>query len=69
MKKEYDFTKAKANPYAAALRRQISIRLDTGVVDYFKTQAKKTGIPYQKLINMYLRECAARAKKPVISWR
>jgi predicted DNA binding CopG/RHH family protein len=69
MKKEYDFSNAKPNPYVAKLRRQISIRLDVDTVEYFKMQAKQTGIPYQKLINLYLTECAQKEKKPVISWQ
>jgi predicted DNA binding CopG/RHH family protein len=69
MKKEYDFSKAQPNPYAAKLRRQISIRLDIDTVEYFKTEAKKTGIPYQQLINFYLSDCAASSKKLHISWR
>ncbi|MDR0646703.1 MAG: BrnA antitoxin family protein [Elusimicrobiota bacterium] len=69
MRKEYDFSKASANPYTAKLRRQISIRLDMKAIEYFKEQAQKTGIPYQKLINLYLTECAATNKTLKLSWK
>ncbi len=68
MRKEYDFTKAKRNPYAARLKRQVTIRLDGGTIKYFKDLAEETGIPYQTLINLYLRECAANRKKLSLSW-
>ncbi len=29
---------------------------------------EETGIPYQNLINLYLRECAHAGKKPALSW-
>jgi predicted DNA binding CopG/RHH family protein len=68
MKKEYNFANAKPNPYAAKLRKQISIRLDIDTVSYFKNEAQKTGIPYQKLINLYLADCASNSKKLEINW-
>jgi uncharacterized protein (DUF4415 family) len=70
MKKEYDFTKLKGreNPYAKGLKKQATLRLDVDVIDYFKALAEKTGIPYQNLINLYLRECAHAGKKPALSW-
>jgi hypothetical protein len=58
MKAEYDFSKAKKNPYAKRLKRRVTIRLDGPTVDYFKQLAEETGIPYQTLINLYLRDCA-----------
>ena len=70
MKKEYDFSKMKGrkNPYAAALKKQVTLRLGVDVIDYFKKMAKQTGIPYQNLVNLYLRECALSHKKLRLSW-
>jgi predicted DNA binding CopG/RHH family protein len=69
MRKEYDFTNAKPNPYAKKLRKQISIRIDTDTIEYFKRQAEETGITYQNLINMYLADCAMRSKRINIAWK
>jgi len=69
MKKEYDFSKARRNPYARKLKRQVTIRLDESTVSYFNNLADETGIPYQTLINLYLRECAASGKKLAMKWR
>jgi predicted DNA binding CopG/RHH family protein len=69
MKKEYDFSKGTKNPYASRLKRQVTIRLDGGTIGYFKSLAAETGIPYQTLINLYLRECAATKKKLSMTWR
>jgi uncharacterized protein (DUF4415 family) len=69
MRKEYDFSKAKKNPYASQLKKQVTIRLDEGTVEYFKKLAKETGIPYQTLINLYLRDCAASGKKLSMEWK
>jgi predicted DNA binding CopG/RHH family protein len=63
MKKEYDFSKAKKNPYAKLFKRQVTMRLDDEVIIYFKSLADNTGIPYQNLINLYLKECAHSQKK------
>ena len=68
MRKHYDFSKAKRNPYARLLKQQVTIRLDRGTVGYFKNLASETGIPYQTLINLYLRECASSGRKPSIAW-
>ncbi len=68
MRKQYDFSKAKSNPYVGKLKRQITIRLETSTIDYFKELAKELGIPYQNLINMYLRDCALAAKRPALKW-
>lgn len=68
MKKNYDFSKAKRNPYARNLKRQVTIRLDEPTIEYFKELAGETDIPYQTLINLYLRECAAAKKKPSFKW-
>lgn len=69
MRKEYDFSKAKKNPYASQLKKQITIRLDEDAIDYFKSVSEKVGIPYQSLINLYLRDCAATQKKLDLSWK
>jgi len=69
MRKHYDFSKAKRNPYARRLKRQVTIRLDQATVAYFKNLPQETGIPYQTLINLYLRECASTRKKLSIAWR
>ena len=69
MKKEYDFSKARRNPYASRLKRQVTIRLDEGTIGYFKGLAEQTGSPYQTLINLYLRECAASRKKLSLDWK
>jgi predicted DNA binding CopG/RHH family protein len=68
MRKEYDFSRAKPNPYARRLKRSVTIRLDEMTVSYFKDLAAETGIPYQTLINSYLRDCAASGRRPSTRW-
>ena len=68
MRTEYDFSKSRKNPYAKSLKRQITIRLDASAVDYFKKIAGEMGMPYQNLINLYLRDCAARKARPALQW-
>ena len=68
MRSEYDFSQSRKNPYANQLKRQITIRLDTTAVNYFKELAAELGMPYQNLINLYLRDCAAHKRRPVIQW-
>jgi predicted DNA binding CopG/RHH family protein len=68
MRKEYDFAKSKKNPYSKMLKRQITIRIEDETIDYFKNLAVESGIPYQNLINMFLRDCAQAHKKPVVKW-
>lgn len=68
MRKEYDFTKSRKNPYAARLKRAVTLRLDTTSIDYFKQLSAETGVPYQNLINLYLRDCATNKRRPVIEW-
>lgn len=71
MKKEYDFSKMKSrkNPYASRLKKQVTIRMGDDVIGYFKRMAAETGIPYQSLINLYLRDCVAHDRKPDLSWQ
>jgi uncharacterized protein (DUF4415 family) len=70
MRKEYDLTKLKSrrNPYARDLKRQVTIRLGVDVISYFKGLAAETGIPYQQLINLYLRDCLVSKRKPTLNW-
>ena len=69
MRKHYDFSKAKRNPYAQRLKQQVTIRLDRDTIGYFRKLAEQTGIRYQTLINLYLRECASSGKRLSIAWR
>lgn len=69
MRKEYDFSKAKKNPYAAQLKKSVTIRLDEDAIEYFKGISAQVGIPYQSLINLYLRDCVASHRKLDMSWR
>ncbi|MBI3773775.1 MAG: BrnA antitoxin family protein [Gammaproteobacteria bacterium] len=71
MKKEYDFLKMKSrkNPYASSLKKPVTMRLGEDVIDYFKKMAEESGVPYQSLINLYLRDCVAHHRKVDISWR
>ena len=69
MKREYNFKNAKTNPYAVHLRKQISIRLPVNTIEFFKKKAQETNIPYQKLMDMYLSDCATQGLKPSIKWK
>jgi uncharacterized protein (DUF4415 family) len=71
MRKEYDFSKLKGrkNPYAKELKKQITIRLGVDILDYFKQLAGETGISYQNLINLYLRDCVVSRRKPSFKWK
>lgn len=69
MREEYDFSNARKNPYASQLKRQITINIDGSTIDYFKAQSEAVGIPYQTLINLYLRDCAANKRKLNLSWQ
>lgn len=71
MKKEYDFSKMKSrkNPYAAKLKKSVTIRLGEDVIQYFKGMAEESGVPYQSLINLYLRDCALQHRKVDIQWQ
>jgi len=68
MKKEYDFSKSKKNPYAKDLKKQVTMRLDKETLDYFKHLAEGCGIPYQTLINLYLLDCVRKHKKLRVTW-
>ncbi len=66
MRDHYDFSNGVKNPYAARLKKQVTINLDAETVDYFKKQAEVTGIPYQRLINFYLADCVRNKRQ--LSW-
>ena len=70
MKKEYDLSKMKSrkNPYASKLKKPVTMRLGEDVIDYFKEMAEDSGVPYQSLINLYLRDCISQHRKIDISW-
>ena len=70
MRKHYDFSKMKSrkNPYVKYLKQSVTIRLDVDSVDYFKSLSEESGIPYQTLINLYLRDCAAKERRLDMKW-
>ena len=68
MRKNYDFSDSVKNPYASKIKKQITIRLDEDTIGYFKNMAEETGIPYQNLINLYLRDCAGKHRKLNFKW-
>lgn len=70
MKKEYDLSemKSRKNPYASKLKKPVTMRLGEDVVNYFKGMADESGVPYQSLINLYLRDCISHHRKIDISW-
>lgn len=71
MKNEYDLSvmKSRPNPYAAKLKKSVTMRLGEDVIDYFKQMAEEAGVPYQSLINLYLRDCIKQHRKIDISWQ
>ncbi len=69
MRAEYDFTKARRNPYARRLKRQITIRIDPHALDYFRRLSKRTGVRYQTLINLYLCDCAEAKRTLSMRWK
>lgn len=70
MREEYDFDtmKGRPNPYAEQLKKQVTMRIRSDVIDYFKEQAKASGIPYQNLINLYLVDCVESQRKLSVKW-
>ncbi len=68
MKKRYDFSKSVKNPYLKKPKKQLTIRLDEDTIEYFRSLAEESGIPYQSLINLYLRDCASENKKLHMNW-
>lgn len=70
MKSEYDLSNmpSRKNPYASRLKKPVTMRLSEDVIDYFKSMAEEAGVPYQSLINLYLRDCVAQHRTLNISW-
>ena len=68
MKKEYDFSNSRPNPYVKKLKSQVTINLDVDTIEYFKKQSVAIGIPYQTLINLYLADCVKNNRQLNISW-
>lgn len=69
MRTEYDFSKAKRNPYVKRLKKAVTIRLEPEVITYFKSLASESGIPYQNLINLYLIDCTKEQRKLALTWK
>jgi len=71
MKAEYDLSKLKSrkNPYAKKLKKSVTMRLSEDIIDYFKEMAEEAGVPYQSLINLYLRDCVTQHRKVDIQWK
>jgi len=69
MRESYDFSNSVPNPYAQKLKKQITIRLDEDTISYFKAMAEDKGIPYQSLINLYLRDCAQSHRDLQLQWQ
>lgn len=71
MKTEYDLSKMKSrkNPYASKLKKSVTMRLSEDVVGYFKQMAEEKGVPYQSLINLYLRDCVSNHREINIAWK
>ena len=68
MRKEYDFSHSIQNPYAKKVKKQISIKIESDTIIYFKKLATKVGIPYQNLMNSYLTDCAVKNVEPQLKW-
>ncbi len=69
MRDQYDFSNSVPNPYVKKLKKQITIRLDQDVIEYFKQLSEQNGIPYQNLINLYLKDCASSHKELKMDWQ
>lgn len=69
MKDNYDFSKAKKNPYTKVLKKQVTINLSEEVLEYFKNMSEETSIPYQTLINFYLLDCVRNKKSIDLNWK
>jgi len=70
MKEEYDLStmKSRPNPYAKQLKKQVTMRLEEEVIDYFKSMSERAGIPYQSLINLYLKDCVRSRRQLTMAW-
>lgn len=71
MRDEYNISELnpRENPYAKILKKQVTINIDADTIDYFKTQSSASGIPYQSLINLYLRDCVSNKRRLQLSWQ
>jgi uncharacterized protein (DUF4415 family) len=69
MREQYDFSNSVPNPYIKKNKKQITIRLDEDVVSYFKHLSDENGVPYQNLINLYLKDCASNHKELKMDWK
>ena len=69
MREQYDFSNSVPNPYIKKNKKQITIRLDEDVVSYFKSLSDENGVPYQNLINLYLKDCASNHKELKMDWK
>ena len=69
MREEYNFKNARRNPYIKKEKQQITINIDSEVIDYFKNQSTTSGIPYQTLINLYLSDCVTQKRELQMSWK
>ncbi len=69
MREQYDFSNSVPNPYMKKNKKQITIRLDEDVVSYFKNLSEENGVPYQNLINLYLKDCAIKHKELKMNWK
>jgi uncharacterized protein (DUF4415 family) len=69
MKRQYDFRKSRPSPYASLLKKPVTIRLDQDSIAYFKAMAQELGVPYQSLINLYLRDCALSKRRLRLDWK
>ena len=69
MRDDYDFSNGIKNPYADKLKKQITIRLDDEVINYFKNMAEETGMPYQNIINYYLKDCVKEKRRLEVAFR
>lgn len=69
MRASYDFSKARRNPYSRRLKKQVTIRLSVDTIAFFREVAEEVGIPYQTLIDLYLRDCAANRRKLAMRWK
>ena len=70
MRKEYDFDKmtGRRNPHTKNLKKQVTMRMGVDIIEYFKNLAEETGVPYQNLINLYLRDCIQSNRKLTLNW-
>lgn len=68
MRKRYDFSQSVKNPYLRKPKKQLTIRIDEDTINYFRALSEESGIPYQSLINLYLRDCAADKKRLELKW-